>query len=246
MMSIFLADPTAFVKKGLTVVRRKGFRYAFRYLCTYRLPLDRLWVTYYKTFKERRFQFQGKEYTYLYHIYNRTWDGERTVEVPIAWSAVQANRNKHILEVGNVLSHYFPVSHDIIDKYEVADGVTNIDVVDYRSEDRYDLILSISTLEHVGWAEPVKDPSKILHATENLRNHLAPEGEILLTIPFGYNPYLDELVKAGRLPFNKCAFMRRVSLDNKWVEASWEDVEGAQYDEPYPHANAILVGVIHK
>lgn len=245
-MNIALADATAFVKKGLIVLRRKGFRYTFRYVCTYRLPLERLWVAYYKAIKERTFQFQGKEHPYLYHMYNRTWDGERAVEIPIAWSAVQANRNKHILEVGNVLSHYFPVSHDIIDKYEVADSVVNIDVVDYRSEVRYDLIVSISTLEHVGWAEPVKDPSKIPRAIENLRNHLAPEGEILLTIPFGYNAHLDELVKTGKLQFNKCAFMKRVSLDNKWVEASWKDVEGAAYDEPYPHANAILVGVVRK
>jgi SAM-dependent methyltransferase len=246
MMNIALTDATAFVKKGLTVLRRKGFGYAFRYLFTYRVPLDSFWVAYYKTFKQHTFKFQGKEYAYLYHAYNRTWDGERTVEVPIVWSALQANREKRVLEVGNVLSHYFPASHHIIDKYEVADGVVNIDVVDYRPDAPYDLIVSISTLEHVGWDERVKDPSKIRRAIENLRNHLAPEGEILLTIPFGYNPHLDELVKAGWLEFNKCAYMKRVSLDNKWVEASWEEVEGSTYDEPYPHANAILVGVIRK
>jgi hypothetical protein len=38
---------------------------------------------------------------------------------------------RNVLEVGNVLSHYFPVHHDVLDKYEKAKGVINEDVVEF-------------------------------------------------------------------------------------------------------------------
>jgi hypothetical protein len=66
---------------------------------------------------------------------------------------VKRYKERNILEIGNVLSHYFPVNHDIVDKYEKADGVINQDVVHFYSPKKYDLIVSVSTLEHVGWDE---------------------------------------------------------------------------------------------
>jgi hypothetical protein len=83
--------------------------------------------------------------------------------------------------VGNVLSHYFSVNHDVVDKYEKAEGVINRDIIDFHPSKEYDLIISISTLEHVGWDEDISDhkilhdPSKILRAIENLRGLLAPQ-----------------------------------------------------------------------
>ncbi len=220
---------TRFVRKTLTALYHKG---------------SPVWVGYYKRFKQRTFQFQGREYGYLYHVYNRTWNNERAVEVPIVWEAVKHLEPKKVLEVGNVLSHYYPVNHTITDKYEVEEGVINIDVIDYESSNEYDLIASISTLEHVGWDEAVKDPNKIPLAIENMRRLLTPRGRIMFTVPIGYNPYLDELIKTGKLPLSKEAFLKRVSLDNKWVEASWDAVKEAKYDEPYPCSNAIMIGDI--
>ena len=97
----------------------------------------------------------------------RTWRNERTVAVPI-WNLVRRfeEQNKKILEVGNVLSYYFKVNHDILDKYEIMDGVINEDVVDFRPSKQYDLIVSIVTLEHVGWSESSKEPAKIIRAFE--------------------------------------------------------------------------------
>lgn len=67
-----------------------------------------------------------------------------------------------MLEVGNVLSHYFPIHHDIVDKYEVCPGVINQDIADFLPQEKYDLILSISTVEHVGWDEQPQEPTKLL------------------------------------------------------------------------------------
>ena len=88
---------------------------------------------YYKIFKSSRtFLFNGKRYKYFQHKYNTTWRTERAVEIPIVWKLVKNNKKKNILEVGNVLSHYFPVNHDILDKYEHEPDVINQDVVDFQ------------------------------------------------------------------------------------------------------------------
>ena len=84
---------------------------------------------------------------------------------------VRKYKGKNILEVGNVLSH-----HDMLDKYEMAKGVTNADVVHSTSEKKYDLIISISTLEHVGWDEKPRDDTKILLAIENMRALISSHG----------------------------------------------------------------------
>jgi len=56
-------------------------------------------------------------------------------------------------------------------------------------------IVSISTIEHVGWDETPRDPKKIPLALENLATKcLAPGGEIVVTLPIGYNTYLDKLM----------------------------------------------------
>src|SRR6266516_2600109 len=90
----------------------------------------------------------GKAYRYFDTV--KTWHGERAVEIPLVMDMVRKYQGKNILEVGNVLSHHVRFEHDTLDKYEIAEGVTNADIVDFTSEKKYDLIVSISTLEHVG------------------------------------------------------------------------------------------------
>src|SRR5437660_5287962 len=64
------------------------------------------------------FSLGGQEYPYCLAAYNYAWKNERTVEVPIAARVLEAHKGKRILEVGNVLPHYLPTSHIVIDKYE--------------------------------------------------------------------------------------------------------------------------------
>src|SRR4029079_3650023 len=120
-----------------------------------------------------------------------------TVEIPIIWDIVRLSRERHerILEVGNVLSHRFATYHDVLDKYERIPGIINEDVISYKPENPYDLIVSISTMEHVGWDESPKEPSKILKGLENLINMLSDKGKIIMTVPLGYNSFLDNLLK---------------------------------------------------
>ncbi|MEW6408075.1 MAG: hypothetical protein AB1465_05290 [Patescibacteria group bacterium] len=118
--------------------------------------------------KNKYFKFQNKNYKYLICQYNRTWFNERTVEIPIVLNLIKEYKKKEILEIGNVLSHYIKFKHDIIDKYEKAKNVINADIVEFNNDKKYDLIIVISTLEHIGWDEKPRDEEKILKAISNL------------------------------------------------------------------------------
>jgi hypothetical protein len=188
--------------------------------------------------------FRRKSYKYFHHKYNTTWRTERAVEIPVIWDIIQSYTGKNILEVGNVLSHYFPVHHDILDKYEHSPGVLNQDVVDFRPSKEYDLIVSISTLEHVGWDEEPKDPDKILRAIENLRRCRAPGANIIVTLPLGQNPELDRLLKEKKIPFVQKFCLKRVTAGNVWIEVEWKDIQGAKNNFPFRAANGLVIGFI--
>jgi hypothetical protein len=202
------------------------------------------------------FVLGGETYQYFYDDYNLTWCNERTVEIPIIWRAVCENEGRKVLEVGNVLSHYFPTDHLVVDKYERDSRVLNEDIVEFSSEEKFDLIVSISTLEHVGWDEKPKDPAKILKALQRLKAMLAEDGEIRLTLSWGWSPYLDRMILERSLGLTTTFFMRRISFDNLWEECDMAQLRKAVYRHsypdnsqdfpPYPHANAIVIGTISK
>lgn len=203
--------------------------------------------SYYKIFKSSRtFIFQEKSYNYFYHKYNITFRNERMVEIPIVWEMMSGYRGKEILEVGDVLSHYFSVNHEILDKYDKSDGLINTDVCDFQPLKKYDLIVSISTLEHVGWDEVPREPTKILRAIENLKSLLSSNGKIIVTLPLGYNPVMDRLLSEGKIQFTKMHCLKRVFRDNRWVEAHFKDINNARYDYPFNNANGLVIGVIEK
>ncbi len=237
-------------------LKQKGIRYVIQAIArrvrvrTQTSLITPLSYHYYRHFKYRKtFCFQQKEYRYLCHRYNQTWKNERAVELPIVWSMLQPLRGR-ILEVGNVLSHYFTVDHDVVDKYEKAKGVINEDITEIRFSEKYDIILSISTLEHVGWdenpnhSELVKNANKILLALDRMRAILRSNGKIIITVPIGYNPYLDQLLRSKTLTFEKKYFMKRVAGKSTWVETSWNDIKEMSYDMRVPTANAIMIGII--
>jgi hypothetical protein len=190
----------------------------------------------------RTFHFDGREYHYFVHHYNRAWKNERAVELAIGRQFLEERSGTRTLEVGNVMAHYAPVNYDVLDKYEISPGVINEDIVDHEPTVPYDTILSISTLEHVGWDEQPRQPDKTMRACHALRRMLAPEGELLLTCPIGQNPFLDQYISDRTLPFDDVRFMRRLDGDNTWVECPLEDVIGMEYGRPFANANAIFVG----
>jgi len=89
---------------------------AIKYICwDNNAILNNALYRYCRAKPPRTFKFQGRHYGYFCHRYNYTWRNERAIEVPIIWKMVEENREGRVLEVGNVLAHYFPVRHDVLD-----------------------------------------------------------------------------------------------------------------------------------
>ena len=219
-------------EKGWVFLARKMAVFALRHIYA---------RTFLRFRKSCTFIFRGAEYRYYFHPYNFTWDNERAIEIPIVLKTVESFRGLRILEAGNVLSHYVPVTWDVIDKYECAPGVINLDLADFRPGRRYDLIVSISTLEHVGYDDNERDSEKIPTALENLRdNCLKPDGAMLFTMPLGYNPFLDELLFSGRIGFDDVHYFRRVAR-HEWVEVSRENLGDCSYGTTYIEAGAVAI-----
>ena len=175
------------------------------------------------------FIYKGKHLPYNRIGYNNT--GERAIEIPIALNFLATLENKYnILEIGNTLSHYENSLSEyigirprrIVDKFEVALGVDNVDFMNIPSEEKYDAIVSVSTVEHIGQGiEPssqaygeqmqVRNLEAPLKAIAKIYDLLAVGGKALITVPFGklidyewfiqFNQeYLDILVTQYKIP----------------------------------------------
>jgi SAM-dependent methyltransferase len=237
--------PLASTRQRLSDLRRlagaRGAGHALRF--GLRWALFPLWAPWARA-RGHGFVLDGTRYEYLLHGYNLAWSNERTVEVPVVWRLVQAYAGRRVLEVGNVLSHYYPVRHEVVDKFERAPGVVNADVAELDGSHRYDLIVSISTLEHVGYDEHPLEPDKPLRAVANLRRLLAPGGLLCATLPLGYNAHLDRLLGLGALGWTRLLALRRLTDDNRWGEADWDAVKECAYDGRWPGASGVVFGFI--
>lgn len=224
------------------------------------------------------FLFQGKTLFYNRSEYNNF--GERTVEVPIALNFLSSvSENCRILELGNVLAYYPQLlpnhpairARKIVDKFEVYPGVENLDLMEIKSQENYDFIVSISTIEHIGqgvmpsgaYGEniEVRDLEAPLKAIAKIYDLLRVDGQALITVPYGKlidgewliqfsQDYLELLINQYKIP--KAAIsttvLKRVAMeflsDNPsqlWVEAKGDEANECEWDWPWPFANAIAV-----
>jgi len=193
--------------------------------------------------KRGHFSFQNSKMRYFTHRYNWATLNERTIEVPIIYNIIKKYRGKNILEIGNVLSHYFNSNWDILDKFEKGKNVINEDIVDFKPQGKYDLVVSISTFEHIGYDYGEdKDSSKCLSAINYVRANLIDSKSLfIMTIPLGYNINIDKKLFAGELYFDRIYWFRRISYDNRWEGCKKEDIVDAKYNLPFKWANAIAI-----
>jgi hypothetical protein len=218
-------------------IRLHGIRFPF-------VVVNRCWrLVSLRCFGAKTFEYAGRRFDYCFHHYSL--DNERVVEVSLARDFLKGI-NGEILEVGNVLSHYFDFPHDVVDKYEVAPGVMNEDIVDYVPGKKYAGIILVSTLEHIGWDEQPRDPKKIGQAILHLKSLLAPGGRMFVTMPLGYNPNVDEMLRNGATGFSETGYLLRISADNRWREAKQEEVRDAKFAAPFPCANAVFIGTFQQ
>jgi hypothetical protein len=233
------------------IYKQDGLIYVFKKLLSiaFRELKNNLRAAYFKLSIPEKFNFNGRKLSYFRHNFNFAYENERTIEVAIVEDFLrQLAKDARILEVGNVLTHYGfnNITRDVLDKYDPAPHVINKDVVNYNPQVKYDAIFSISTLEHVGWDEDVRDPEKIIAAVANLTsNCLAPHGVMLVTVPLGYNTFFDEQLSKGSSYFSEKYFFKRISSKNVWRQVDYVDLVGVKFGQPYNNANAMCIGIVH-
>lgn len=185
------------------------------------------------------FVLNGEEYPYFRHPANNTKVNERIVEVPIIRKHVEGKQGS-TLEVGNVLGQYLGRRWTTVDLVEKEPGVTNCDILDWKGGP-YDLIVSISTFEHIG-VDHGTIPSRAIDAIQHCEKLLRPGGRFVFTIPIGYHPLLDSwLLETWH---GKRSFLRRMSPDNRWAQVDEAQAKYAKYGKPYKYGNALIVGEI--
>jgi len=158
---------------------------------------------------------------YFDHPYNHTARNMRRVEIPIARWFVEQSPGARILEVGNVLSHYGPVRWPAVDLLE---GPIKADVMKWKPDRPVDLLISISTVEHIGFGKFARDtaPTTPADVLRRFRGFLAPRGTAVATVPTAYNPVLDFELKNGTLGVDQMWFMRAVGK-NGWQECTMDE-----------------------
>ncbi|MEV4319672.1 hypothetical protein [Actinocrispum sp. NPDC049592] len=195
--------------------------------------------------QNERFLFRGEELPYTLHRYNNAYRNERTVEISIARWFLTREPNGRILEIGNVLAHYGLTGQTVLDKYETVPGVINEDIVDWTPEQKFDTVLAVSTLEHVGWDETPREPEKVFAAFEAVRSYVAPGGKLLVTCPIGHNKALDGGLRSGRIKFDEETWLVRTAKRNEWREATKDEALSREYGRPFRNANAVYVGTMN-
>jgi hypothetical protein len=200
-----------------------------------------------KFFFNTKFYFQGNPYSYFVNEYNSTYLNERAIEIPIATEYYNTFlKSNETLEIGNVLKRYFPeLKHDVLDLYEGFEGVINEDIEFYKSAIKYKFILTVSTLEHVGFdGDEILDLDKLRRSINNITDNLLAEGGVLIaTFPLKYNPSIDDLFSSNF--FHEKYAMQRGFL-NLWKQVSIDQGLNGKPKKDTAFVRQIGIGIFRK
>lgn len=175
--------------------------------------------------KTKYFILANEKIPYFYHKYNKTWKNERAIEIPIFLNYLRRNQPKKVLEVGNTLAHYRKIHHQVVDKYEIGNNIINEDIETFLPQSKYDLIFSISTMEHVRLDDFPKDAEKAARSVKRVVNNLLiKDGRLFISFPTNYNPSLMSLVNKSKGIRLMC-FKRVDKRRNIWREVNFEDIK---------------------
>jgi SAM-dependent methyltransferase len=190
---------------------------------------------------------------------------ERVVEIPWTLSRLSGRR---ALEVGYAfaeppyLAALLHAGFDELVGVDLADaevpGLRSVqaDVRDLPFEDgSFDLVLCVSTLEHVGadntayGLEAEDDGASRLTALRELRRVLAPRGRMLITVPCGepgdYGWFHQDDVRGWTRLFARAGFFVEEQEAYELTVEGWRtapelDTTGLRYGERGPAASAVL------
>jgi tetratricopeptide (TPR) repeat protein len=225
---------------------------------------------------QKNFLFQGRSLPYNRIANNNR--AERAIEIPIAFDFLSnLKQGMKVLEIGNVLVNYEDLASEYksfgsrrtIDKYEIGDGIENIDLMDMPAihpEDLYDAIICVSTVEHVGqggYGSQIQNRNleAPLLAIAKIYQILKIGGKAMITTHCGKpidggwyvqsSPaYLDLLCKKYQIPIDaiKFTYLKRMGMEEiefenplqTWVQVEREEMEAVYYDFPWNYGNGLV------
>jgi hypothetical protein len=194
------------------------------------------------------FYLNNKKINYENSFYNTSFFNERSVEIPLIKELLNNYDTSNFLEIGNVLMHYnFIKSRDIVDKYEVSEEVLNFDIEDYRDK-KYSLIVSISTLEHVGLdaGEEIIDNQKLQRCVSNIiENLLIEKGVFIVTLPVNYNQNVDKFIFENDIFQEKFYMVKNNLFLNTWKKLEFDEVK-ARYRKKPILIEEVFIGIYTK
>lgn len=237
------------IRKYNKLVKKRGYVNSVKHHIIQLLSF--LFRPYLKITNQNTYKLNKTLYPYYISTYGATWASERCVEVPIFMKLLNQGlaESKQILEIGNVLEHYRArdKTWDVVDKYEVSKDVVNEDIATYNPNKKYDLILSVSTMEHVGFDEDIIDDKKIERSIKHImQNLLLPNGVFIYSVPVSYNPAVDKIL-ANEVKQNKdnIFFLKRNGILN-WSQVDFAVAQNTKYGESYfGSSDAISIVVLN-
>ena len=174
---------------------------------------------------------------------------ERVIEIP--WTLTRYAGERRVLDIGSSFALPFyldelralaiPELHgvDLAPRSIRGMRMTQADVRAMPFADGYfDLILCVSTIEHIGFVNDIygvdakKEPQGDAAALAEMRRTLAPEGRIIVTIPFGAaqdHGWFQQYDEAGWRRLVAGAGMREVEADcYAYREDGWHSVDARE------------------
>lgn len=163
------------------------------------------------------FSFRNQTIPLFDSPYNTTINNERGVEIPLAASFVNklVDKNEDFIEIGCVTPYYFLAQNRklVIDPTDTHEESVKHDALDYEFYGKN--ILSISTIEHVGFGDYGLS-AEHGKAIKLLNKILLQSKLFFLTIPFGFNLDLDKYILSDFIMNYRHIFFFERKADNRW------------------------------
>ena len=189
------------------------------------------------------------------------WSDDRAIEIP--WVLSRAAAATCVLDVGtaNAEPAYLEGLHALgaelitVDLAEPADVIADVRELPFE-DGRFDLVLCVSTLEHIGRDTEVyavaaeRDERGDEIALLELGRVLAPGGRLLVTVPTGRREdqgwqlvrapleWIELFERSGFVVFEDELYLHTTQ---GWRTATLAEAEAAHYGHPGPGAGAVLL-----
>lgn len=219
-----------------------------------------------KLLSNQYFTFEGNKLEYFFHLYNNFRLTERTIEIPIIKYYLLQNNYHDVLEVGNVSNYYYEEfaklirKRTVVDKYEIATDVINVDICEYQPDRKFDFIFSVSTFEHMdsdrghnqNYSPGKHNMSSVASDNINyvINNMLVDGGKMIITGPLGYTPEFDRTFFSEDFQrYNIRSYKRFVfqkTDDISWIQLGDFNEVNVQYNAPLIGTNYLAVIELNK